>query len=72
MTTIYLINKQQIEREAAYEAALKLVEWIDAKLTRGVVHYRNMDGQLLRTLDEVTRAIIADDLAMDEPERLAA
>jgi len=48
-----------------YIAALRVVAEIDEALTRGVVHYRRLDGRLLGTLDEVVRAIIDDDL-MDE------
>lgn len=46
------------EREATYQAALKLVARIDEDLTRSIRHYRNKSGQLLTTLDEVIRAIL--------------
>jgi hypothetical protein len=54
------------EREATYHAALKLVAQIDEDLTRGIRHYRNKAGTLLTTLDEVVRAILADDLQIPE------
>lgn len=54
------------EREAAYQAALKLVTRIDDDLIRGVRHYRNKGGKLLGTLDEVVRAILADDLLLPD------
>lgn len=55
------------KREAAYQAALKLVERIDYNLRRGI-HYRASDGAVLTTLDEVIRAILADNLRLpDEP-----
>ena len=54
------------EREATYQAALKLVARIDEDLTRGIRHYRNKAGELLRTLDQVIEAILADDLMTPE------
>lgn len=54
-----------VEREAAYHAALRLVARIDDDLQRGIRHYRTKAGKLLISLDEVVRAIIADDL--EEP-----
>jgi hypothetical protein len=42
--------------------ALVLVIRIDADLTSGYRHYRNKAGRLLLTLDEVIRAILADEL----------
>ena len=54
------------EPEATYQAALKLVARIDDDLTRGVRHYRNKAGKLLMTLDEVVRAILENDLLLDE------
>ena len=56
------------EREAAYQAALKLVARIDEDLTRGTGHYRNKAGALLRTLDEVVRAILDNDLMAPEEQ----
>ncbi len=55
-------------REAAYRAALKLVARIDEELTRGIRHYRNRAGKLLTRLDEVIRAILADNLRLDDEE----
>lgn len=68
------------EREEAYYAALKLVERIDEDLTKGIRHYRTKAGQLLLTLDEVIRAILDNDLLVEEkreervwlPQELAA
>jgi hypothetical protein len=48
--------------EAAYEAALELVERIDQDLRQGTGHYRRRDGRLLEKLDEVVLAILSDDL----------
>ncbi len=58
------------EREATYQAALKLVARIDEDLTRGIRHYRNKAGILLTTLDEVVRAILDNDLLMPEEQGL--
>lgn len=59
------------EREATYQAALKLVARIDDDLTKGIRHYRNRAGVLLTTLDEVVRAILEDDLQPEaEPQRV--
>lgn len=41
---------------------------INNRLSR---HYRNRRGKLLQTLDEVVRAIVADDLMQAEPVLLA-
>lgn len=56
------------EREATYQAALKLVARIDDDLTRGIRHYRNKAGMLLTTLDEVVRAILDNDLLLAEEQ----
>ena len=56
------------EREATYQAALKLVARIDDDLTRGIRHYRNQAGILLTTLDEVVRAILDHDLLLPEEQ----
>jgi len=56
------------EREAAYQAALKLVARIDEDLTRGIRHYRNKAGVLLTTMDEVIRAILDNDLLLPEEQ----
>lgn len=46
--------------------ALRFVERVDSDLTRGVRHYRNKAGVLLTTLDEVVRAVLDDELAINE------
>jgi hypothetical protein len=56
------------QRNAAYKSALLLVARIDEDLTRGVRHYRTKAGQLLTTLDEVIRAVVANDLLMSDEE----
>lgn len=56
----------QAIREATYKLALKLIRRIDADLTTGRGHYRNRAGVLLITLDEVVRALAADDLMTAE------
>lgn len=60
--------------EATYQAAYRLVCLIDTSLSQhnglphltdewlGACHWRVRDGRLLRTLDEVVRAILSDDL----------
>lgn len=60
-------------REAVFTRALAFVDDVDAGLTRGTRHYRNRAGTLLTKLDEVVRAILADDLltVADEPVLLA-
>jgi hypothetical protein len=69
------------EREAAYYAALELVAVIDENLRRDIFHYRNNEGKLLTSLDEVVHAIMMDDLLLPQqkqervwvqPQRLAA
>ena len=59
------------EGDAAYYAALKLVDRIDEDLTTGMRHYRNKAGRLLTTLDEVVHAILADDLLLPEERKEA-
>ncbi len=51
-------------QEAAYSAALKLVARIDEEVTRGIRHYRDRAGRLLTRLDDVIRAILANDLSL--------
>lgn len=51
--------------EETYTVALKLVEQIDLALRFGLKHYRTRAGELLTTLDEVVRAILADDLQLE-------
>jgi hypothetical protein len=59
------------ERESTYYAALELVAQIDEALTKGTRHYRNKAGDLLTTLDEVVRAILANELLLPEVEEKA-
>lgn len=51
--------------ELKYWAALQVVQEVDEHLKRGTRHYRNRDGQLLETLDEVVKAIMEGRLAED-------
>ena len=60
-----LIKGHSTEQAQAYETALLLVRHIDATLTAGTCHYRTKSGHLLRTLDEVVNAILADNLIWD-------
>ncbi len=60
-----LVKGHSTEQTQAYEAALVLVSHIDATLTAGTCHYRTKTGHLLRTLDEVVNAILADNLIWD-------
>lgn len=52
------------DREARYRSALALVNGLEPApvSSRLSVHWRNADGELLRTLDEVVRAALADEL----------
>jgi len=59
-------------RRNAYRDCAALVEFIDTTLTSGRVHYRTKAGQLLRTLDEVVNAILAEDLRADSLAALPA
>ena len=61
--------KSPEQQAATYAASLQLVAVIDDNLATGRVHYRTRSGRLLRTLDEVVRAILAGNLM---PEREAA
>lgn len=60
-----------IHRRASYAASLLLVADIDADLASGRRHYRNRAGGLLTSLDQVVRAILADDLMTVGPVLLA-
>ena len=53
--------------DAAYAAAVVLVDEIDRHLRRGSRHYRDADGRQLTALDDVVRAIVEDRLATDGP-----
>jgi len=57
--------KSSEEQAAVYAAALQLIEHIDENLATGRCHYRTKSGKLLRTLDEVVRAILADNLMLE-------
>lgn len=48
--------------DEAHELAFAVVQRIDADLTSGRRHYRDRAGRLLTTLEQVVRAILADDL----------
>ena len=52
--------------EVVYPAALALVTVIDANLKFNTQHYRTRSGRLLRTLDQVVNAILADDLVVGD------
>ncbi len=58
------------EQEATYQLSLALVAAIDNNLSSAACHYRSRCGILLRTLDEVVRAILADDLTIGEPTKV--
>ena len=58
------------DQEATYQLSLALVASIDDNLSRTACHYRSGCGVLLRTLDEVVRAILADDLVIGEPAKV--
>jgi len=60
------VDYAEVEREAAYDAALKLVARTNENLARCIRHYRDKAGRLLTKLDEVTRAILADNLLLSE------
>ena len=57
-----MINRTDLEEIVRYSCALPFVCEIADHLDRGTRHYRTRDGILLRTLDEVIRAILEDDL----------
>ena len=63
--TPILIKSKPTDQAARYQAALDLVALIDENLSTGRQHYRTKSGQLLRTLDEVVRAILADNLVIE-------
>lgn len=55
---------------ACYLASLALVAEIDEDLKTGRRYYRTKAGTLLTALDEVVRAILADDLTIGEASRV--
>lgn len=57
-------------REAVFQRALAYVEAVDTDLTSGRRYYRTKAGMLLTTLDEVVRAILADDLVIGEASKV--
>jgi hypothetical protein len=61
-----VVTHSASEADAAYYAALRLVDRIDEDLTKGIRHYRNRAGELLTTLDQVVNAILTDDLQVPE------
>jgi len=62
------MTKNVTDVDAAYRAALQLIERIETGLDRGTVHYRDRRGRLLLKLDQVVRSILSDDLALSLPE----
>lgn len=58
------------DREARYQAALKLVERIEKNLScsRRRLYWRVSDKQPLTTVMEVVNAMVADDLLLPEPK----
>ena len=59
-------NLQIIHRSnQTYDAALLLVQRLDAGLRTGTLHLRRQ-GRLLRTLDEAVNAVLADELVIDQ------
>lgn len=67
MTTIYLINKTEVEREAAYQLALLLVNRIEPG--QRCRHYRNRRGVVHTDLYGVLDAMAADVLSEAELKR---
>jgi hypothetical protein len=61
-----LVVTHSNEKDATYNAALKLVAQIDEDLTKGIRHYRTKNGKLLTTLDQVVNAILADNLLLPQ------
>ncbi len=66
-----VVSHPASEGDAAYYAALKLVDRIDEDLTKGIRHYRNKAGELLTTLDQVVNAILEDNLLVPEAQEAA-
>ncbi len=69
MTTIYLINKTEVEREAAYQLALLLVNRIEPG--QRCRHYRNRCGAVHTDLYGVLEAMERDVLGETELKRAA-
>jgi hypothetical protein len=53
---------EAVESAARYTLALQLVQQIDRHLQNGTCHYRDTQGRLLTTLDEVVNAILSNTL----------
>ena len=56
------------EQADTYQTAYQLVEQIEQHLASGTKHYRTKSGALLRTLDQVVNAILADNLQVGAVE----
>jgi len=64
-----LVVSRTHEKDATYNAALKLIAQIDEDLTKGIRHYRAKNGQLLTTLDQVVNAILEDNLLLPQVQQ---
>lgn len=53
-------------QEARYVAALRLVDRIDLEVSQGLRHYRDCNGTLLTTLDQVVNAILNSTLDLSK------
>lgn len=69
MAELRLVKRHKNEQEAAYLAALLLVDLIEQHLRNGTQHYRTRAGVLLRTPDQVERAILENDLVIGKVEQ---
>lgn len=69
---IYALDPLEVEREAVGVYALAGVEIISKQLDKHTRHYHNRAGVLLRTLDEVCRAVEDNALMTVERVELAA
>ena len=67
-----LVVTHSNEKDATYNAALKLVAQIDEDLTKGTRHYRTKNGKLLTTLEQVVNAILADNLLLPQVQETEA
>ena len=63
-----LVPRPSDSLDEKYNAALELVALIDQHLAAGTQHYRTRSGELLRTLDQVVNAILADNLMVEAEE----
>lgn len=62
-----LVPRTPQQQQTSFDAAMELVQLIDAHLTHGTQHYRTKSGKLLRTLDQVVNAILSDNLRIETP-----